>query len=81
MTVQPPRDTHARGLHRFPPGGDTMVIGLVILVTLCAGFGAGFVVRKRSCVWCTDCGAQLRCIPCTVRRHQASVAQRSTDHL
>lgn len=46
-----------------------MVLAVVAAAALILGFTAGFLTRKRSATWCPDpqCGAQLRCIPCTVR--------------
>jgi hypothetical protein len=59
----------------------TLVI-VAAAVALVVGFAGGFLLRKRSAVWCTDpqCGAQLRCIPCTVKaRQQKRAAARPSD--
>ncbi len=54
-----------------------MVLAFVAVTAFVAGSVVGFLMRKRSALWCTDpqCGAQLRCIPCTVKARQQESAR------
>jgi len=54
----------------------TLVV-VAAAVALVVGFVAGFLLRKRSAVWCPDCGAQLRCIPCAVKAHRVERQRRA----
>lgn len=42
-----------------------------VVIALLVGAIGGFILRRRSSMWCPTCGAGLRCIPCTVRAQNA----------
>lgn len=49
-----------------------MVTAVVALLT---GVVVGFLARGHVSKWCPDCGAGLRCIPCTLNARQRAEGQ------